>query len=199
MFVAGPPPPRLPFVPPQLFETQIVTVQQSLEKRVHEHFSHLQLAEDVLSRRLDTLEKDVASEMDKVERNVEGLATSFSKELAILRSAVEAEKVQRMEKEAQLMKKITDEIGRLQQRVDSERAGYESSIGLLKEEVDKYNAQREKKEETFQLRMLEEIEAMKNAMRLENEAREASEEQFATALHDMVANVHTGLQLVSRK
>ena len=74
-----------------------------------------------LQKRCAQLEKELSDEREAKNRAVEETGNLLMREINMLQSALDAEKVSRLEKEAQLVKKEADDTYKLNGLIESER------------------------------------------------------------------------------
>merc|ERR1719152_346619 len=110
----------------------------------------------------------------------------------------EVEKVTRLQREAQTLKRVGDEVFRLQQKVTAERTAREAAIVLMRDDFMTAHKAREKADEIFKSEMLRKIAVVEKDLEVETKNRETSEEQLVNALNDYTRALQDGLRIVNR-
>ena len=110
----------------------------------------------------------------------------------------EVEKVTRLQREAQTLKRVGDEVFRMQQKITAERTAREAAIVLMKDDFIAATKAREKADEVFKAEMLRKMAAVERDLEIETKNREASEEQLVNALNDYTRSLQDGLRIVNR-
>jgi hypothetical protein len=108
------------------------------------------------------------------------------------------EKVTRLQREAQTLKRVGDEVFRIQQKITAERSARESAIILMKDDFLAATKAREKADEVFKGEMLRKMAAVEKDLEIETRNRQASEEQLVNALNDYTRALQDGLRIVNR-
>eukprot|EP01027_Heterolobosea_sp_BB2_P005264 GEZU01008073.1.p1 GENE.GEZU01008073.1~~GEZU01008073.1.p1 ORF type:complete len:182 (+),score=66.52 GEZU01008073.1:159-704(+) len=181
-----------------MFESQLSQMQEAIDKRVGERFSQMQISIDILTKRIVQLEKELADEKDKNAKLNHELRTTVAQHVSDLQAAIETERVSRLEKEAQLLKKMSEDLFRMSERIENEKSVREHSQAALREEFDKLTRGREKNDEKFKAMVLEEIDILKAGLRLESENRATSEEQMVQTIDQIVSELQESLRIVSK-
>ena len=117
---------------------------------------------------------------------------------AIHQKQFEVEKVTRLQREAQTLKRVGDEVFRIQQKITAERTGREAAITLMKDDFMKAHKAREKADEVFKAEMLRKMAVVEKDLEVETKNRETSEEQLVNALNDYTRALQDGLRIVNR-
>ena len=180
-----------------MLDHRIKEVSESMERKVNDKLVLMQHNVDILTKKLERVTSELASERDKTGRLTQELRTQYLAGLQEMKQGVEMEKAQRMEKEALLLKRLTEDVHRLQERLDVERHTREAAFKTAREEGGKKSvAPTDKVDERFKAHVLDDIECLKTALRLEAETRERGEESLASTMDELVRQVHAGLRLV---
>lgn len=182
----------------ELFENSLAELRDSFERKLHERTQFLQSQVDGLQKRCAQLEKELSDEREAKNRAVEETGNLLMREINMLQSALDAEKVSRLEKEAQLVKKEADDTYKLNGLIESERLTRDQTIQTLREEIEKSNRVRDANSDRFQARCVEEIESVKVGLRMETESREASEEEIVRTMKDVIGELREGLHILSK-
>lgn len=180
------------------FEGQIATVQNNLEKKLSERHSQSQIATDILTKRVVSLEKEVSEMREKTNKFLTDLKNNTLGQLEELQSQLENERISRAEKDAQLMKKISEETTRIHDRFEAEKADRDHVLQFVRDEADKSEKARDKSLEKFRSMILDEIDILKQALRMETEAREGAEEQMMDTIDHIVNQLRESFRIVSK-
>merc|ERR1712039_26536 len=110
----------------------------------------------------------------------------------------EGEKVTRLQREAQTLKRVGDEVFRVQQKVTAERTAREAAVIQMKDDFWATVKAREKADEIFKSEMLRKMAAVERDLEIETSNRIASEDQLVNALNDYTRALQDGLKIVNR-
>eukprot|EP00761_Pharyngomonas_kirbyi_P006711 gb/GECH01006719.1/.p1 GENE.gb/GECH01006719.1/~~gb/GECH01006719.1/.p1 ORF type:complete len:285 (+),score=79.38 gb/GECH01006719.1/:1-855(+) len=179
-------------------DSQVNNVQNSLDKKISERHSQNQIANDILTKRVVSLEKEVGEMREKTNKMINDLKSNTLSQIEELQAQLENERIARAEKDAQLMKKISEETSRIQERLESEKAERDHVLSTVRDEADKGEKARDKSLEKFRSMMLDEIDILKQALRMETEAREGSEEQMMDTIDHIVNQLKESFRIVSK-
>jgi len=181
-----------------LFETQLAAMQVDFTEQLRVSYEPLQEQIDALVDRVARLE--MAMEEEKRDRELEiqrankELLAKFAEHV----KQFEVEKVTRLQREAQTLKRVGDEVFRVQQKVAAERTAREGAIVLMKDDFAASVKAREKADEIFKSEMFRKMAAVERDLEVETANRQASEEQLVSALNDYTRNLQDGLRIVNR-
>merc|ERR1712151_918426 len=110
----------------------------------------------------------------------------------------EVEKVARLQREAQTLKRVGDEIFRCQQKVTAERTTRDADVVLMKDEWALITKAYEKEKEKFKKDLIRKMADVERGVDDEVRNRIASEEQLNTAVSEYTESIKDGLALVNR-
>eukprot|EP00759_Apiculatamorpha_spiralis_P041229 PhF_6_TR39839/c0_g1_i1/m.59240 len=179
-----------------MLEMRVKEVSDFMERKMADKLNLMQQNVDILTKKLEKVTSELASEREKTGRLTQELRSQYLQGLQEMKQGVEVEKIQRMEKEALLLKRLTEDVHRLQERLDVERHTREQAIKHIKETDPRMGRTGDKSDERFRAHLLDDIECLKTALRLESDARERSEETLASTMDEVVRQVHAGLRLI---
>lgn len=100
-----------------MFETKIVKLQQEFKEELRQVFEPLQMQIDTLIARVENIEKVMADEKRDREKEIQRANKEILEKLIAHQKEFEVEKVTRLQREAQVLKRIGDEVFRVQQKV----------------------------------------------------------------------------------
>ncbi|KAF8823115.1 SF-assemblin/beta giardin protein [Cardiosporidium cionae] len=180
-----------------LFESQISNVQEKLETAFLQKIDHMQKAADSLNERMDHAEKDFNAEQEKFQVAAEEKQGMLAKDLSILQGSLESEKINRQDRETQLIKRFGDLETQLDNRFEAEKNAREQKYEKILEELEETKMQRETGDESFQTFLLEEIASIKNGLVLESQARENADDDIVSAVNHYTKALQDALRLVS--
>jgi hypothetical protein len=175
----------------QLVDARAKELANDLEKKVQERMISLHRNVDVLVRRVDVLNKELAVEREKNVRLTQELKYQASQGLTEVKASIEQERTQRVEKEAMLTRKLSEDVFRLQERLDVERHARDEMVAAVRGELAAASRQRHSADEQIVQKLLDDIKAVK--LGIEREEREKGEEHLAAALNDVVRQVQSSL------
>eukprot|EP00908_Phaeocystis_cordata_P022444 Transcript_4861.p2 GENE.Transcript_4861~~Transcript_4861.p2 ORF type:complete len:266 (-),score=143.80 Transcript_4861:1249-2046(-) len=181
-----------------MFENQLVQLQKEFKEDLREAYEPLQEQIDALIGRVERLEKTMEEEKRdreiEIQRANKEILDKFSEHV----KQFEVEKVTRLQREAQTLKRVGDEVFRIQQKITAERSARESAIILMKDDFLAATKAREKADEVFKGEMLRKMAAVEKDLEIETRNRQASEEQLVNALNDYTRALQDGLRIVNR-
>jgi len=181
-----------------LFETKITKLQQDFKEELRQVFEPLQTQIDTLVQRVEDIEKTMGDEKRDREKEIQRANKEILDKFAAHQKQFEVEKVTRLQREAQVLKRVGDEVFRMQQKVTAERASREAAIVLMKDDFMTAHKAREKADEIFKGEMLRKMAVVEKDLEVETKNREASEEQLVNALNDYTQALQDGLRIVNR-
>eukprot|EP01064_Diplonema_japonicum_P028452 TRINITY_DN4362_c0_g1_i2.p1 TRINITY_DN4362_c0_g1~~TRINITY_DN4362_c0_g1_i2.p1 ORF type:complete len:244 (+),score=96.91 TRINITY_DN4362_c0_g1_i2:116-847(+) len=181
-----------------MFESKMKEMQVATDKKFTEKFTQVQLNVDILTKKIVSLEKELVSEREKNAQLIQKLNYEQQQSVQTLKNTLEQDKVQRMEKEAQMLRKGAEDAYRIQERLDIEKHARDVGFEGLREAIAKLSQDKDKHDEKFKSLMLADIEQLKAAVRFEHEEREQSEEQLVATMDQIVQKVEDALRVVSK-
>jgi hypothetical protein len=153
---------------------------------------------EVLTRRVGLVEKELAAERETRPRDLESSTTEILGHLEVLQNAVELEKIGRLEQQAEIAKRAEDAVAGLRETVRGAEQATEQAVQGVRRELEKGAEDKARAEENFRRLILEELRGVKNAVQVEAQIRESSEEQIVRAVGDVLIRLQNGLHLLSR-
>ena len=181
-----------------MFEVQLVQLQKEFKEEIREAFEPLQEQIDGLIGRVERLEKTMEEEKRDREIEIQRANKEILDKFSEHQKQFEVEKVTRLQREAQTLKRVGDEVFRIQQKVTAERSAREAAIILMKDDFVTATKAREKADEVFKAEMLRKMAAVEKDLEIETRNRQASEEQLVNALNDYTRALQDGLRIVNR-
>merc|ERR1719231_1449845 len=181
-----------------MFEAKIDKLQKEFRTELREVFEPLQSQIDRLVGRVERLEKTMEEEKRDREIEIQKANKEILDKFSEHQKQFEVEKVTRLQREAQTLKRVGDEVFRIQQKVTAERSAREAAIILMKDDFVTAHKAREKADEIFKGEMLRKMAVVEMDLEVETKNREASEEQLVNALNDYTQALQDGLRIVNR-
>lgn len=182
----------------QLVDARAAELSRQLEQKTQERMLDLHKNVDLLTKRVDVLQKELAAEREKNVRLTQEMKFQATQGMQDVKGALDHERAQRQEKEALLAKKLSEDVFRLQERLDVERHARDAMVAAVKDDLVAATKSRHKSDERLLQELLEDVKGLKAALAEEHEERERSEEHLAAAMNDIVTQVHSGLQSLAR-
>eukprot|EP01012_Entosiphon_sulcatum_P057390 TRINITY_DN81146_c0_g1_i1.p1 TRINITY_DN81146_c0_g1~~TRINITY_DN81146_c0_g1_i1.p1 ORF type:complete len:292 (+),score=82.32 TRINITY_DN81146_c0_g1_i1:132-1007(+) len=180
------------------FEQKLKEIAENVDRAHSDKMLQMQVNIDILTKKMLSLERELGEERERTARLAAELRHAATTSTSDLKAALEQEKVSRVEKEAQILRKISEDVYKVQERADIERASREAGLEKVREEFAKALKQRDQFEEKFRAKTLEEIDALKQSLRVETEMRESGEEQLAHSVDGIVQQLHDTLKQLTR-
>jgi hypothetical protein len=173
-------------------------MQKELRDELHSTYEPLQAQVDKLAVRVEQIEKTIEEEKQNREAEIKRANAELLAKFSEHVKQFEVEKVARLQREAQTLKRVGDEVFRVQQKIAGERATREAAIVQMKDDFAASVKARDKADEVFKAEMLRKVTAVERDLEVETAAREASEEQLISALNDYTRALQDGLRIVNR-
>jgi len=181
-----------------MFEAKVQAMQKEFKAELRACFEPLQAQIDALVSRVELLEVTMENERRDREKEIQKANKEVLDKFAVHQKQFEVEKVTRLQREAQTLKRVGDEVFRIQQKITSERTAREAAITLMKDDFMTAQKAREKADEIFKSEMLRKMASVEKDLEVETKNREASEEQLVNALNDYTRALQDGLRIVNR-
>jgi len=181
-----------------MFETQLSNMQADFKEQLRATYEPLQEQIDSVVLRVERLEARMEEEKRERELEIQRANKELLGKFAEHVKQFEVEKVTRLQREAQTLKRVGDEVFRVQQKVTAERTAREAAIVLMKDDFMASVKAREKADEIFKSEMLRKMAAVERDLEVETANRVASEEQLVSALNDYTRALQDGLTIVNR-
>jgi hypothetical protein len=181
-----------------MFEAKVVAMQREFKSELRAAFEPLQSQIDAIVGRVEQLELVMENERRDREKEIQKANKEVLDQFAIHQKQFEVEKITRLQREAQTLKRVGDEVFRIQQKITGERTAREAAIVLMKDDFFAAHKAREKADEIFKSEMLRKMAVVEKDLEVETKQREASEEQLVNALNDYTRALQDGLRSVNR-
>mmetsp|Transcript_22862 Transcript_22862/g.75808 ORF Transcript_22862/g.75808 Transcript_22862/m.75808 type:complete len:240 (+) Transcript_22862:386-1105(+) len=209
-----------------MFESQLEKLQVEFKESLRESYEPLQAQIDALVARVETIEATLVEEKRDRELAVQRANRDVVDNFAEHVKQFDVEKVVRLQREAQTLKRVGDEVYRVQQKVTAERTAREAAIVLMKDDFAAALEVRDKADEVFKAEVFrkaarrrhpfcthssrasspaltpdfsrQKVATVESALGVETNARLASEEQLVAALNDYTTALQDGLKIVHR-
>ena len=173
-------------------------MQREFKAELRGAFEPLQSQIDALVARVEQLELTMENERRDREKEIQKANKEVLDKFAVHQKQFEVEKVTRLQREAQTLKRVGDEVFRIQQKITAERTAREAAIVLMKDDFMAAHKAREKADEVFKSEMLRKMAVVEKDLEVETKNSEASEEQLVNALNDYTRALQDGLRIVNR-
>merc|ERR1711998_25971 len=115
--------------------TRQVEAKEQTDSVFLSQMSAMQTTIEGLSHRCMYLERSLATEKTARQAEVQENNTLILKQIQDLRTAFEMERVSRLEREAQILKRIGEDKQQLLEKLDAERMSRESSVNVVRDEL----------------------------------------------------------------
>ncbi len=181
-----------------MFEAKVQALQKRFKADLRECFEPLQSQIDALVSRVELLELTMENDRRDREKEIQKANKEVLDKFAVHQKQFEVEKVTRLQREAQTLKRVGDEVFRIQQKITAERTARESAVTLMRDDFMTAHKAREKADEVFKSEMLRKMAVVEKDLEVETKNRETSEEQLVNALNDYTRALQDGLRIVNR-
>jgi len=211
----------------QSVEDHVTRLQFALLKEQHRRVdmlktvqSNLQLQYDDVQAQchaqLDALRPDIPERLTAWHRRLEAAFTMLEEEkvarriviererLRLLKTVddfekqLELEKVDRLAREVDMLRKVSEEVSDLQGKFDGERVRREYTLGHERDENDRIDAMRDEPDAVFKANMVRRMVAATKDIREETAKRLHSEHHFVAALESYTKSLQGGLRMVNK-
>ncbi len=181
----------------EMFESQILLVQQKLEAGFEERLDKVEDAINGLSDRIGLIERDFAIERDRYVRDIEDKNALVAKDVNSLQTAFENERLVRAEKEAVIVKRLTDIEAKTDERIETSKATIDTRLIQIRSEMEEIYRCNTTGGDKFEKFMLEEIASLKNSLLLESQSREAADDDLVNALNHYTKALQDALRIIN--
>mmetsp|Transcript_7855 Transcript_7855/g.26087 ORF Transcript_7855/g.26087 Transcript_7855/m.26087 type:complete len:293 (-) Transcript_7855:597-1475(-) len=178
-------------------EQDIRALEEAFAVQMREMQAGLKAQVDALSRTFAELHNGLREEREQRRVDVEHLAQNVVAKVEECKAGLDDERVNRLEREAETLKRVGEEMFRLQEKVDNERGQREATTQSLATELQNMSRARGSSDEKFEAHVLSEMSNLKNALLLEREERCTEDEQIVVALNATTAALQDGLRIVN--
>ena len=176
---------------------EVRALEGRLEGHMRESQAGLHKSLDALGQALGELRSAHRQEAEQRRVDIEHLAQGVAAKIDETREAVDDEKVARLEREAQILKRTGEDVFRLQEKIDSESLRREEQFNLIQATLTDTLATNQNREEQFRSLVLGEVATLKNGLQVEVEERQADDEQIVLAINAYTKALQDGLRIVN--
>ena len=181
----------------EMFESQVLLVQQKLEAGFEERLDRVEDALNALSDRVGVIERDFAIERDRYVRDIEDKNAFVAKDVNSLQTAFENERLVRAEKEAIIVKRLADIEAKADERIETSKVTIDNRILQIRAEMEDIYRVNSSGEDKFEKFALEEIASLKNALLLESQSRESADDDLVNALNHYTKALQDALRIIN--
>ena len=178
-------------------DKQLEAMDAKFTKQLGDMQAGLKASLDSLSRTFAELHNGLKQESEQRRMDIEHLAQGVAAKLDETRQAIDDEKVSRLEREAQILKRTGEDIFRLQEKIDGETTVWEAALQTLHTEIHGSITNRTGADEKFHSLILGEMASLKNKLQMEQEQRRSEDEQIVLAINAYTKALQDGLRIVN--
>ncbi|KAL3158770.1 hypothetical protein ABBQ32_011498 [Trebouxia sp. C0010 RCD-2024] len=178
-------------------DDEIRAVHERISAQIRDSQLGLKACVDSLARNVQDLKDAMRDERVQRISDVEYISQAVRAKAEECLAAVDDERVARLEKEAQSLKRVSEEVFRVQKQIDSEKLARESASGQLQSDLQQLLNGRHVIDEKFQALVLDEIAGIKTEVQAEKEERISEDEQIVGAINEYTRALQDGLRIVS--
>lgn len=179
-------------------EHELKSMHEKHNAQMREMQMSLNASIDALSRTFADLHAGLREEKEQRRADVEHILQTTLVKVDETQAALDDERVARLEREAQTLKRVGEDIFRTQEKIDMERVTRENTLSQIQAEVRETISGRAMSDDKFQAVVLGEIANLKNAVQVEREERITEDEQIVHAINDYTQAMQDGLRLAIR-
>jgi hypothetical protein len=181
----------------EMFESQILQVQEKLEAGFEERLDKVEDAVNGLADRVGIIERDFAIERDRYVRDIEDKNALVARDVNSLQTSVENERLVRAEKEALIVKRLTDIEAKTDERIEGSKVMLDNRILQIRSEMEDIYKANTSGDDRFEKFVLEEIASLKNSVLLESQARESADDDLVNALNHYTKALQDALRIIN--
>jgi hypothetical protein len=181
----------------EMFETQILSVQQRLEAGFEERLEKVEDALNGLADRVGVIERDFAIERDRYVRDIEDKNALVARDVNGLQTAFENERLVRAEKEALIVKRLADIEAKTDDRIEGGKLMLDNRILQIRAEMEEIYRTTSNGEDKFEKFVLDEIASLKNAVLMESQSRESADDDLVNALNHYTKALQDALRIIN--
>ena len=181
----------------EMFETQILSVQQKLEAGFEERLEKVEDAVNGLADRVGIIERDFAMERDRYVRDIEDKNALVARDVNGLQAAFENERLVRAEKEALIVKRLADIEAKTDERIEGGKVMLDNRILQIRAEMEEIYRSTASGEDKFEKFVLEEIASLKNSVLMEAQSRESADDDLVNALNHYTKALQDALRIIN--
>ena len=178
-------------------ETEMKAAQDKIMLSVREHSLGLKASIDALGRSFAELHGALREEREQRAKDMEQLAVTLAAKVEEVAGSVDDERVARLEREAQTLKRVGEDILGCQERVEAVRKDLGQQTATMQAELSHLAGARSGAEEHFQAALMNEVNVLKSALQAEREERQSEDEQIVHAINDYTRALQDGLRIVN--
>ena len=181
----------------EMFETQILSVQEKLETGFDERLDKVEDILNALSDRLALIERDFAVERDRYVRDIEDKNALVARDVNSLQTAFENERIVRAEKEAILVKRLGDIESKTEEKLDTSKMMLDNRVLQIRTEMEDLYRTNLQGEDKFEQFVLEEVATLKNSVLIETQSRESADDDLVNALNHYTRALQDALRIIN--
>lgn len=178
-------------------QTEMKAVQDKVMLQVREHNLALKASIDALSRSFAELHGALREEKESRMKDMEQLALTLASKVEEVQGSVDDERVNRLEREAQTLKRIGDDVFKCQEKIDIQRKDMDAHVQSMQAEMQNITGTKNSTEDKFQAVVTSELSMLKAALAAEREERQSEDEQIVHAINDYTRALQDGLRIVN--
>ena len=182
----------------EMFEAQILSVQERLESGFEERLEKVEDAVTAVNDRLALIERDFAIERDRYVRDIEDKNGLVAKDVNALQGAFENERIVRAEKEAIMVKRLGDLESKADDKIEANRINLDNRLIQIRSEMEDIYRMSSSGEDKFEQFALEEVASLKNSLIIETQSRESADDDLVNALNHYTKALQDALRIINQ-
>lgn len=179
------------------FENEVRTLQERTSLQLTDIQQAFKGSLEGLSRTVQDLHSIIKEEREQRRSDIEHLATSLVSKVNECVTALEEERIQRMDAHGIALKRFGEDIFRVQEKIDGEKTIREAELAQLRSEIHDALGNRNISDEKFQAVVMEEIANLRSALSMERDERVAEDDEIVQAINDYTRALQDGLRIVN--
>uniref|UniRef100_A0A0G4IBE9 SF-assemblin n=1 Tax=Chromera velia CCMP2878 TaxID=1169474 RepID=A0A0G4IBE9_9ALVE len=178
----------------QLTEKMANQMFERLQQKVHHQLQKIAVAIDALLHRCSALENGLSQIKGDIPSKLSSDVANMRKQAEDLRSAWEAERKQREERDAHLLKRLSEIEFSTDAKFETEMRLMEEQLELVRREIEGLARIDSSVEEQFRGFTLEELSALKNGLALCTQSREQADDEIVQSINHYTNVLHKCLR-----
>ena len=175
-------------------ESALGDIDAKLSARAQSVEERLSTSVSALTAAVESVHEALTAERTQRASEVELMGGTLGKRMEEHASALDDERLSRLEREAELINRLGNEMTEIRAKVDAERNTRESAVGKLATVIEEVRHQSAAGEGDFHAVVLEELSALKAGLQKERAERAEEDELIVQAVGEYSKTIQNGLR-----
>ncbi|CAL54586.1 SF-assemblin [Ostreococcus tauri] len=178
-------------------EERVKDLEARLTQRAAATEERLSQSVSALTKAIESVHEALTAEVANRKDDMEVQGTNLGRRAEDLGSALDEERLARLEREAELIARVGSEMNEVRMRVEAEKNTRESAIGKLAASVEDVRHLSSVGEGDFHAVVLEELSALKTQLKQERAERMEEDELIVQAVGEYSKSIQNGLRIAN--